>query len=360
MLKRWREGSVSVRWWLPPFFLLWANLHGGFIVGLLFLSLVIVTTAIVRWLRERRRWFTGDLDEPLFSWTDVKRLTLIAAVSACITLLNPYGWRLYGEILDSLSNRFMLETLQEWQPLSMAGLAGRRYAAYLAVMGIGMAFWYRRIEPVRWVIGLVFLAFSFRHMRNIPFFLIVSLPLSAEILSDGYARLCPRLLCGGRTATRGSFAAAVIMAGALAWLGPDHARHIALSGTSPAEYFKSTSYPIEAVEWILANRDQTGQRLYNDYGYGGFLLWWMPGTKIFIDGRMPAWRSGERAILRDYMALTGQDPDLGILGRYSIDWALVRRGTSLEEALARQGNWNRIYDDQKAVIYRLKATTPAF
>jgi hypothetical protein len=75
---------------------------------------------------------------------------------------------------------------------------------------------------------------------------------------------------------------------------------------------------------------------------------------------MPAWRSGDRAILRDYMALTGQDPDLGVLARYSIDWALVRRGTSLEEALARQGNWNRVYDDQKAVIYRLKVMTQAF
>ena len=53
-----------------------------------------------------------------------RRLTAIMALSACLTLLNPYGWRLYLEIVDSLSNRFMLETLQEWQPLSMAGLAG--------------------------------------------------------------------------------------------------------------------------------------------------------------------------------------------------------------------------------------------
>ena len=144
------------------------------------------------------------------------------------------------------------------------------------------------------------------------------------------------------------------------WLGPEHLHRIALSGTSPAEYFKETSYPIEAVQWIQANQDQAGQRLYNDYGYGGFLLWWLPDTKIFIDGRMPAWRSGERAILRDYMALTGPDPDLRILTKYSVDWALVRRQTPLEEGLAGDAAWRRVYDDHKAAIYRLKATMQAF
>ena len=124
LLKRWRDGSASVRWWIPPFFLVWANLHGGFVAGLLLLSLVIGTTAIVRWLSDRQILSSGRLDEPLFSWMEVKWLTAIMAISACITLLNPYGWRLYVEIVDSLSNRFMLETLQEWQPLSMAGLAG--------------------------------------------------------------------------------------------------------------------------------------------------------------------------------------------------------------------------------------------
>ena len=360
LLKCWRDGNASVRWWIPPLFLVWANLHGGFVAGLLQLSLIIGTSAIVRWMSDRQILFSGRFDEPLLSWMEVRQLTAIMAISAGITLLNPYGWRLYHEIVDSLSNRFMLETLQEWQPLSMSGLAGRSYALYLAGLIVAMALWYRRIEPVRWVIGVVFLAFSFRHMRNIPFFLIVSLPLCAELLSDGYAGLRRRWPFSDVAANRADFAAAVLTAAILMWLGPEHMHRIVLSGTRPAEYFKTTSYPIEAVEWMRANRDQTGQRLYNDYAYGGFLLWWMPGTRIFIDGRMPAWRSGERVIFRDYMALTGAHPDLSILTKYSVDWALVRKQTPLEEDLARHAGWSRIYDDQKAAIYRMKATMRAF
>ena len=359
LLKRSQEGSGAAQWWIPPLFVLWANLHGGFVAGLLLLGLVIGASAVVRWLADRRiACFTCD--EPVFSWSDLKRLTVISAISACVTLLNPYGWRLHAEIVDSLSNRFMLDTLQEWQPLSLSTLAGRRYALYLAGLGVGMALWYRRIQPIRWVVGAVFLAFSFRHMRNIPFFLVASLPLCAEVLSDGFAAVRRRWLREEIVMKKVSFAAALLMAAILVWEGPDHVQRIVLSGTRPVEYFKSTSYPIEAVEWMRAHPDQTGHRLYNDYGYGGFLLWWMPGTKIFIDGRMPAWRTGERVILRDYMALTGENPDITILEKYSVDWALVRNGTSLDATLARQPGWNRVYEDHKASIYRLAATTPAF
>jgi hypothetical protein len=359
LLKRGREHG-SVQWWIPPLFVLWANLHGGFVAGLLLLCLVIGTSAVVRWVSDRRMVVTDFSDEPALSWTELTRLTAITAISACVTFLNPYGWQLYVEIVDSLSNRFMLETLQEWQPLSFATVAGRRYAWYLAALGVAMALWYRRLQPVRWVIAAVFLAFSFRHMRNIPFFLIASLPLFTEALADGFAALCRRWPFDEIALNRVSFAATLLTASMLVWEGPAHLQRIVLSGIRPADYFKTTSYPIEAVLWMRANQDQMGHRLYNDYGYGGFLLWWMPGTKIFIDGRMPAWRSGARAILRDYIALTGENPDFAILTKYSVDWALLKKGTPLEESLARHDAWNRVYEDEKAAIYRLKATMPAF
>jgi hypothetical protein len=114
------------------------------------------------------------------------------------------------------------------------------------------------------------------------------------------------------------------------------------------------------VQWVHTHQEQAGERLYNDYAYGGFLLWWLPGTKIFIDGRMPAWQRGQRDILKDYLALTGKTPDMSVLAKYSVDWALVKRQTPLEEGLARSAAWSRVYDDQKAAIYRLNTTTPAF
>lgn len=138
----------------------------------------------------------------------------------------------------------------------------------------------------------------------------------------------------------------------MVWLGPDHLQRVVQFGLEPAEYFTGTSYPIEAVQWVREHRDRVGQRLYNDYAYGGFLLWWLPEEKIFIDGRMPAWRSGDRQIFQDYVALSLTDPPrLSVLAAYSVDWAIVRRNSLLDEALAGEPAWLREYQDEKVSIY---------
>ncbi|BFU93939.1 MAG: conserved membrane protein of unknown function [Nitrospira sp.] len=338
--------------WIPLLFLLWANLHGGFVLGLALMSVVALALWLMQLLRAKWTSRFGPIDESSFAQADLRRLVLLTAASALVTLVNPYGWRLHGEIIDSLANQFMVDELQEWQPLSLATTAGRGYALYLAVLGVAMCCWYRRHEPVRWAVWLVFLWFSLRHMRNIPVFLIISLPLAAELTAAAFDRLNRSLGAGGPAIRCGMLAGAVAAAIVLIWEGPGHLHHVVRSGTEPARYFRTTSYPIEAVDWIKAHPAQVGARLYNDYGYGGFLLWWMPEHKIFIDGRMPAWRIGDRRIFQDYIALTQREPvDLSVLEKYAVDWALVRRDTSLDRALHREPKWVRVYEDEKVSLY---------
>ena len=352
ILERSRNGGIRALWLIPPLFLLWANLHGGFTAGLFLLGLVLACSAMIQGALLLAPGLAARLDEAPLSWPAIWRLMLAAGTASLVTLMNPYGWRLYGEIIDSLSNQYMLDSLQEWQPLSLNTLAGRSYALYLAGLGMALAAWYRRIEPVRWVVWILFLLLSLRHMRNIPFFLLVSLPLCAELLARGLGRLTGWLSLDSVRARRCLLAGTLAGGLFMVWLGPDHLQRVVQSGLQPGEYFKGTSYPIEAVQWVREHRDRIGRRLYNDYAYGGFLLWWLPEEKIFIDGRMPAWRSGGRWIFQDYVALSLTDPPrLSVLSIYSVDWAMVRRKSLLDESLAREQTWKREYEDGKVAIY---------
>jgi len=352
LLRLLSHPARSSRRWIPLLFLLWANLHGGFALGLALLSIVALSLWLMRLLHDRWAFRWEPVDESRFVQADLRGLVLVTAASALVTLVNPYGWRLHGEIIDSLANQFMVDELQEWQPLSFATTAGRGYTLYLVVLGLAMGCWYRRYEPVRWAVWLVFLWFSLRHMRNVPVFLIISLPLAAELTAAAFDRSSRLFGLGGPAIRRGMLAVAVAAALWLMWEGPGHLHHVVQSGTEPARYFQATSYPIEAVDWIKAHSTQVGARLYNDYGYGGFLLWWMPEHKIFIDGRMPAWRIGDRRIFQDYVALTRREPvDLSVLEKYAVDWALVRRETPLDRALRREPKWARIYEDEKVSLY---------
>ncbi|MDP9132790.1 MAG: hypothetical protein M3M98_06625 [Nitrospirota bacterium] len=356
LLQVWKhiqQGHRQWLWMLPPLFLLWANLHGGFTAGLFLSGVMVFGSLLVRFCIDRWSAFRASVDEPVLSWEDIRRCVIALGIAAAMTYLNPYGWRLYVEIYESLTDRFMIDTLREWQPVSFQGWAGRAYGFYLAGLACLMTGWYRRVEPLRWVMLVIVLVLSLLHWRNVTLFLIVSLPLVAELLALSVASFL-RWLPVLRTYAVASFLAlTVVAASALVTMGPEHLAHVWRSGSAPGTYFEQTDYPIEAVRWIQTHREEVGTRLYNDYDYGGFLLWQLPDEKIFIDGRMPAWRIGDRRIFQDYVDLNREDlPELDVLERYRVDWALIRRDSALVLALKAHHAWKTIYIDAKVMILR--------
>ncbi|MBI4000526.1 MAG: hypothetical protein HY348_01940 [Nitrospira defluvii] len=356
LLRVWsqiQQGRRQWVWVLPPLFLLWANLHGGFTAGLFLLGVMVLGTLMVRLCIDRWPTLAASLDESVLSWGDLRRCMVVFGIAAAVTCLNPYGWRLYVEIYESLTDRFMIETLREWQPVSFQGWAGKAYGLYLAGLACLVVGWYRRVEPVRWMMLVIVLVLSLLHWRNVTLFLIVSLPLVAELFALAVAS-CLRWAPALRTyAGTNLLALTVVAASALSLWGPEHVAHVWRSGTAPEDYFEQTDYPIEAVRWIQNHREEVGTRLYHDYGYGGFLLWQLPGEKIFIDGRMPAWRIGDRRIFQDYVDLNREDsPALAVLDRYGVDWALIQRGSTLALTLESHPAWKTIYADIKVVILR--------
>lgn len=349
---RIHQGQRQWIWTLPPLFLFWANLHGGFTAGL-FLAAVLLSLSFLIKVCVTWQFCQGPRDEPVLNWDDLRRCAIALGLAAAVTCLNPYGWRLYVEIYESLTDRFMIDTLREWQPVSFQGWAGRAYGLYLMGLTGLVAGWYRRVEPVRGAMLLLMLGLSLLHWRNVTLFLIVSVPLAAELCALAVTS-CLRWAPVLRTRVPGTvLALAFAAATALYALGPEHMEHVWQSGRAPDAYFERTEYPIEAVRWIRSHREEVGTRLYNDYGYGGFLLWQLPDERIFIDGRMPAWRIKDRRIFQDYVALNREDsPQVAVLDRYGVDWALIQRGSALAAALETHQAWTTVYADAKVVIVR--------
>jgi hypothetical protein len=350
---RIQAGQRLMAWALPPLFLLWSNLHGGFTAGLFVLAVVLGCSAVLQILADQGIIMGRRFDEPLLGWTDLGHVAGAALLSAAVTLVNPYGWHLHAEIYASLSDRYMLENLAEWQPVSFQGWAGRAYLLYLTGLSILIVFWYRRREPVRWALLAVFFILSLLHWRNVTLFLLVSIPLAAELLADASDWVLRRLPPVGALAKAGIAGLTLGAALILIRLGPDHLVNVWRAGTMPDAFFEQTEYPIEAVRWISTHPQAVGARLYNDYGYGGFLVWWLPQHKIFIDGRMPAWRLGDRWIFADYMLLNQAGPSpLDIMEKYGVDWALVGKQTPLAASLATDPGWRLLYVDPKVEVFR--------
>ena len=100
------RGSAPL-WLMVPVMGLWSNLHGGFVIGLL--TLTIYAGAV------------GGL--ALFDVNTIghaRKVGLTAMVATCTTLLPPNGLSTWRAVLTTVSNPMTFKIFTEWEPLSTA------------------------------------------------------------------------------------------------------------------------------------------------------------------------------------------------------------------------------------------------
>ena len=112
--------------------------------------------------------------------------------------------------------------------------------------------------------------------------------------------------------------------------------------------------------------------MFSEYGWGGYLIWKMPGKKTFVDGRMPSWREiGEDSgwVFRDYLKMVRGDkdfrPDFEKYGVGVVLWPREWENKALwgikmswlkpnpkKGFLVRleEAGWKKVYEDGVAVI----------
>lgn len=162
-----RPLSTGVAWLVfPAFFLVWANLHLGFIAGLAILAAFQVQHAL-----EARTW------RPLGIW------------GACVvaTFLNPYGVDLYAYFWRLANSPFMNANIQELQ----SGLIEERAIGLfvvLAAFAAGLSFRDPRIRPAeRWLFpaAVLLTVYSARHVYLLA---VIALPFIAVAIDRWLAQ----------------------------------------------------------------------------------------------------------------------------------------------------------------------------
>lgn len=230
-------------------FALWANLHAGFVFGLLLLFCV---TAAEVWARK--------------PWRLLALCTLAAAAGALCT---PYG---LGPYIVSAEHWFgragMTAYIQEWQPMTLRNAFHWPFWLVLGLFAAALAWCRRCLAPGLLLAALVFGVNALLHARLAAYFCALALPLAFS-LTAGWA-VTPRL-------RRSALAGAAVVAGFLL---------STLPGLSWAGFFDARHVPARAAAFMETQRPQVeGLRLYNEWEWGGYLAWRLPWHKVFWDGR---------------------------------------------------------------------------
>jgi hypothetical protein len=305
-------------WWLPPVFLLWADLHGGVALGLVVLA--------------------GDLLAAATSGRDaVKRRVLPAVLSFGATLLTPLGLTYWPEVLRSL-RRSQVNQIAEWQPPGLSV----NYALFW--IGAAVLIW---LVAARWrhlnspsdrtlaAVSVLMLVLAVRSMRNVGSFALLAAPaLSRAAWADSRNRQAT-LQPPGRVAPlirAVLFFLSVVVVLSLVWWR-------LIAGPRPGDWTPVSAPAAAAIR-------QCRSPIYNHYNDGGYLIWFVPEQRVFLDSRQDPYPVElVQAQLR--AERTGEYREL--FERYAIACAVLRPDSAGSTALSRAG-WTQAYRDAQWVV----------
>jgi len=310
-------------WALPPLFLLWANAHGGFIMGW---ALMGVYCAEALFLRLRGR------PQP-----DDRKLWLAAVGSILVSGLNPNGFNVFP-VMIAYRHSKLQSSIWEWHypaPWPPSPFI------VLLVLALATLVWARRrTRPVDWLL-LAFGAASMSAARNIFLSALVAPLLIAAYFP--WKRALP---------VAAEFLIAALLIAATA--------QRAASGQAFQFHAAEWKYPAGAADFLLAHHITAP--IFNTYETGGYLMWRLwPMERVFIDGR-----ALNESVHHDYQriamnadAVNGPTGD-ELLRQYGIE-VIVMNGFEfppasvylLPAALSdpSQKEWKLVYRDQAAVIF---------
>lgn len=362
LLKNWPR----TRWLLlaaaPVLGVVWANLHGAFFIGALLLGVYIT-------LETAKTPHVNDTTP-----RHIPELGIALAMFIAASLINPYGSRLWGFIIDSAG--IQRPYLSEWAPFNkLEYLAIHPDFVALAVISFGAVLFSRCHKDFTWI-GILATSFvsAIILRRCIPLFAITAAFVVPEHIEAIAAE--PLRKMGAAVSKR-------VIIGALAFF-------IILSGWYAVYFGKSNPFEIEVqqdrfpsgIVHFMQENNLSGNALVF-FDWAEYSIWQLyldekntpdPGDKRypaytiyqhhsecrqFLDGRFSDAYS--KQTIQDYFNFLYCGPNWeNALKDYPTDIVLIHKGNPVYGKMVRRNDWLLVCEDDLAALFLKKGTNADF
>jgi hypothetical protein len=352
IIKYLQSKKVRYLFLIPFIFLLWSNIHPGYILGLVTLSIFVFTEIFMLLFRCFSKGFRFELK------TDFKRLFILIIIltgSFVCILLSPKEYGAAGLSGDFIRGLFfpanyaisssvigsVRMSISEWLPPVLTDLSGSIF-----LLSIFILFSLYVLKPitktgVKLLVLVAFITyFSSLARRNTLYIYALFFPVMLlysdriTFLLDNKIKIIFICLI--------SFLFIINIPSKLF----TNIENIIKYGKDETSYCKYRKLPCDLIDHLKKNRMEGN--MFNFYDWGGFLIWQLPEYKVFIDGRVPG-----NDLYLDYRKVTNlQSGWREVIKKYNIKWILMPNNDKTFELINTQFGWVREYADKEAVIYR--------
>jgi tetratricopeptide (TPR) repeat protein len=370
-----QRGSSKRLWVLPLTMLLWVNLHPGFILGLAVIGAYLLLEACDLLFADRR---AAALQRLRTAWPWL-------AGSVAVTLLNPWGVKLYSASLTLAGLHRQQQgayntsaSIQEFLPVPLSSHLlkqlidfrhpenGYTWLMVIAIVVVLLALW--RKQPGAAIIQAAALYLSVQHARYIGLFCVTTVIIGATLLGEACStEPAPAQPWQGspdrKPLLRVPPALALVFVCAIGAITVLHAAdfisnrtHVVFNTGFRFGAGEATWYPERAASFI--RRERLPGNIFEEYGLGGFAAWRLgPEYPDFIDGRfypfVPAVLDQERSLANQ---LADSPAWRAAADQWGINVLLILesggRAADRQNALGfcQSANWRPVYMDETALV----------
>jgi hypothetical protein len=327
-LSRYERGKLSSRgllWRLAPMMVVWVNVHGAFVYGLVLIGMYLVGGFVAR--------------------KESRSLLLVLAVCGAATLLNPNGWKLPSVVMGFFQPTGLVDMVNEFKSPNFHSAELRGFLSVLGLWGT-VLLWGRP----RWTVTELLLVggwgcLALYSVRNAPLFALVSAPVLARFLDDWRKPSWSARLRAVEQADNGR--------GGLVWV----ALACAVVVIGVAHGWWSTEsredrLPVASVRFVKSHAELLRGEMFSTDVWGSYVTWALPERRVFMDSRHEFYGVD---FIREYQSVTRVQTNWSsVLDRYGVGWTLMPSGHALNRVLELSEEWKLVNRDSTAEIYARK------
>jgi hypothetical protein len=327
------DRTFPLLWCLPAVFALWANVHIQFVYGLFVLGLFTFESPLNRLLG-----WTGSSDDEGKS-LPLRTMLILSSASVVATFVNPYHFRIYLVVLDYLRQPGLYSVITEYAAMDFRTLPN--WVDLVLVLGATFVLGRRRrLEPLWVLLLLTGIVISFRSGRDV--WIVVIIAIGCISSSRSYTQVS--------TSNTLSKKEALVIVAAVALLLLTSIR-VGKISESNLQNAVARIYPVEAAR-VVEDRGYSGP-LYNEYDWGGYLIWRLPRLPVSIDGRTNV--HDVARVVHSLAVWNGQpdwasDPELS-----DARLVIAQKNFALTQLLRLDPRFSPVYEDHVTTVFVRKA-----
>ena len=313
---------------------IWANTHGGFVIGFVVLFAYTIGDLLESWFQNQK------LSDKAKNWV------WIGIISFASTLINPVGIRLWGTSVGFIGNSYLVNNTQEYFSPNFHNISTLPFLVLVAYSLLATGICKNRIAIYYGLLLSGFTVMALYSSRNIPLYAIVAAPILTKmtgqwIENSSWQRLeqnilhIEKRLYGWLFPIVGTIAVLILM------LTPVMKTY---------NSYNEMVFPVKAMDWLQENPIEG--RGFNYFTWGGYLLFrqW-PDQLVFIDGQTDFY--GEK-LTREYeQVINMSDGWEQVLEKYQIRWIVLPTKSPLLVELSQKMEWSIRYQDMTATLISL-------